>query len=74
MSNFDMQAYVERSTAASGVPLYVDEPIVVRQIARLVNAVMISRRPPDETGANQVTIAAGSDQQIPPIASAPERR
>ena len=46
VSMFDLAEYVERSTAASDVPVFLTDPGVVRELARLVSAAMRSRRPP----------------------------
>ena len=35
MPPFDLAAYVERSTAASEVPVHLADPVTLREIARL---------------------------------------
>jgi hypothetical protein len=40
MADFDLMDYLKRSTEASGVPLYVEDPGVIHQAAKLIVSVL----------------------------------
>jgi hypothetical protein len=66
VEEFDLVAYVRKSTTASGVPAKVKDPAVIAQLQALVTGARRSQRSLDQTASPASSALAADKDESPP--------